>query len=62
MSAMLRQRALEADRAKLAFVSQISHELYVSCSTLYRASRELELMQAISVDVHRYMGLILKLN
>ncbi|GAA6026286.1 hypothetical protein JCM11491_006615 [Sporobolomyces phaffii] len=27
MSAMLRQRALEADRAKLAFVSQISHEL-----------------------------------
>ncbi|GAA5933802.1 hybrid sensor histidine kinase/response regulator [Sporobolomyces koalae] len=27
MSAMLRQRAIEADRAKLAFVSQISHEL-----------------------------------
>lgn len=27
MSQLLRQRAVEADRAKLAFVSQISHEL-----------------------------------
>jgi len=32
ISALLRQRAIEADRAKLAFVSQISHELYVFSS------------------------------
>ncbi|GAA6059846.1 hypothetical protein JCM10212_003758 [Sporobolomyces blumeae] len=45
LSAMLRQRALEADRAKLAFVSQISHELR---TPLHGINSQVELIREFS--------------
>ncbi|GAA5866559.1 hypothetical protein JCM8547_005459 [Rhodosporidiobolus lusitaniae] len=42
VGSLLRQRALEADRAKLAFVSQVSHELRTPC---HGVNSQLELIR-----------------
>ncbi|GAA5841100.1 hypothetical protein JCM11251_008018 [Rhodosporidiobolus azoricus] len=45
VGSLLRQRALEADRAKLAFVSQVSHELRTPC---HGVNSQIELIREFS--------------
>ncbi|KAM0745676.1 hypothetical protein T439DRAFT_330489 [Meredithblackwellia eburnea MCA 4105] len=48
IASLLRQRALEADRAKLAFLSQISHELR---TPLFGVNSQLELIREFSTPL-----------